>query len=112
MSTASCGGFVALANPTAEYKKTPGPTSVGAGGPQSWAHDATTAPDHQAPRHTERSLLIAMWLLASDWEPYRTVAELRRKCRYAGFTMTAAGRPIRFARRAELLALLQQQEVG
>ena len=36
-------------------------------------------------------------------------SELRRRARYAGWRVTRTGRPIRLARRAELVELLQAE---
>lgn len=109
MKTALGGGLVAPANPP-EQRKPLGPTAkAGAQGGSPAEQDDTPLAGCGAAGQGGRSVLLALWLLASDWQPQRTVAELRRKCRYAGLTMTASGRPIKYARRSELLALLDQE---
>lgn len=55
----------------------------------------------------QHATLLALLLLSGGWKPRLTVWELRRRARYAGWRMTRSGRPIRLARRAELLELLQ-----
>ena len=57
-------------------------------------------------RH-QHATLLALLLLSGGWKPRLTVWELRRRARYAGWRMTRSGRPIRLARRSELLELLQ-----
>lgn len=76
------------------------------GGPRSAQHDTASGPSGAARHTAPRSGLLALWLLASGWRPRHSVAELRRKARYAGLNMTRTGRPIKVARRAELLELL------
>ena len=61
--------------------------------------------EHQG-RH-DHATLLALLLLSGGWKPRPTVWELRRRARYAGWRMTRTGRPIRLARRAELVELLQ-----
>ena len=51
--------------------------------------------------------LLAMWLLTSGWQPRLSVAQLRRRARYAGLR-SLNGRPIKCARGDQLLAALPQ----
>jgi len=64
------------------------------------------APQGSARDH--HATLLALLLLSGGWKPRPTVWELRRRARYAGWRMTRTGRPIRLARRAELLELLPE----
>lgn len=54
-----------------------------------------------------RAMLLALWLLAGGWQPRASVMQLRRRARYAGWRMTRGGRPIKLARRHELVELLE-----
>ncbi len=64
------------------------------------------APQGSARDH--HATLLALLLLSGGWKPRPTVWELRRRARYDGWRMTRSGRPIRLARRAELLELLPE----
>ena len=61
--------------------------------------------EHQGRHH--HATLLTLMLLSGGWKPRPTVWELRRRARYAGWRMTRTGQPIRLARRAELVELLQ-----
>ena len=63
--------------------------------------------ENQGRQH--HATLLALLLLSGGWKPRPTVWELRRRARYAGWRMTRTGRPIRLARRAELVELLQAE---
>ena len=63
--------------------------------------------EHQGRHH--HATLLALLLLSGGWKPRPTVWELRRRARYAGWRMTRTGRPIRLARRAELVEVLQAE---
>lgn len=108
MTTAVCGGLVAPAN-TPEQKNPLVPTATaGAQGCSPDEQDAMAPIGSGAACGASRSVLLAFWLLAGGWQPRLTVEQLRRKCRYAGLNMTLTGRPIRLARRHELIALLSR----
>ena len=55
--------------------------------------------------------LLAMWLLTAGWQPRLSVAQLRRRARYAGIR-SLNGRPIKCARRDQLLAAMPQLQGG
>jgi hypothetical protein len=74
------------------------------------AEHGAQKPQGQGPQH--HAALLALMLLSGGWKPRPTVSELRRRARHAGWRMTRNGRPIRSARRAELLELLAQGEAA
>ena len=53
--------------------------------------------------------LLALWLLTSGWQPRLSVAQLRRRARYAGIK-SLNGRPLKYARRDQLLGAMQQPQ--
>lgn len=108
----SAGGSIRLG--VRQPRRCTSPKKIPGTAPQEQRRGPSSSTQHDT-NSTEPSaggVLLALWLLLGGYQPRLTVEQLRRRCRYAGLTMTAAGQPIRFARRSELLALLQKVEVS
>jgi hypothetical protein len=63
---------------------------------------------HQRDPGIDAKVLLALLVAGQFRWPRPGVWELRRRARYQGHTMTRTGKPIRLARRAELVELLGQ----